>query len=107
MGEMKLSDAALAGAIADYYIDFIANQRKWHFLIMHDMRVAGPCPVEFDWQHKNIVGIDTNDRARARDWAVRAMLAGYAVFHSGWSRGRSGYSQGTLRENNFYEVAGG
>jgi hypothetical protein len=98
-----VDDATLAGLIADYYIVMFPSvlaKQKWHFSIFHDVRkrsTAGPCPLEFDWQHKNVVGISTKDSTRARDWAVRAMVAGYAVFHS-FRRNGSGGSQGTLAQ---------
>ena len=76
------SDLEIAEAMAEYYIA-VANRRRIRLSIFHDVRkrtTEPPCPVEYDWQHKNTVGITTADEGRARDWAIRAMILGYAVF---------------------------
>jgi hypothetical protein len=41
----------------------------------------GPCPLEYDWQHRNIVGIRTGDEERARRWVIDALLLGYSPFY--------------------------
>lgn len=57
----------------------------------------GPCPLRWDWQRKNIIGIETMDREEARAWAVEAMLAGYCVYHHTSISG-SGSGNGSLAQ---------
>lgn len=57
----------------------------------------GPCPLPYDWTRKNLVGVSTKDRERARQWCIDAMLAGYAVSHTS-SKGRGGGSHGTIAQ---------
>jgi hypothetical protein len=51
---------------------------------------TGPCPIEYDWDHKNVVGIITLDRDRAIQWAIEAMRFGYTVFQQNTKRGCGG-----------------
>jgi hypothetical protein len=51
----------------------------------------------FDWQRKNVYGITTDDDERARDWAVAAMLAGFAVFYA-FNQHSGGGSKGTIAD---------
>jgi hypothetical protein len=39
----------------------------------------GPCSTPHDWRRKTAVGINTRDRARARQWAIDALLDGGRV----------------------------
>jgi len=91
------TDLKLALAFADHYIAS-AYGRKIHLSIFHDMRklsTEGPCPLPYDWQHKNVVGISTTDAERARDWCVKALLLGYSVARS-FRRGCGGGGNGSL-----------
>jgi hypothetical protein len=113
------SDEAIAATVADYLLTMYPAP-TYYLSVFHDARPStarrierlrkqlrqpnyqpgqpfGDCPLPFDWQHKNIVGISTRDRARARQWCINAMLAGYGVFSS-HTRGGSGAGQGTLAQ---------
>jgi len=95
------SDQEIARIVANYLQLPMRHSHAYHLKIIHDVRPStvrrlekirktwpsyepadptGPCPVVFDWQNKNTVGISTRDRERARQWIVDAMLAGYGVF---------------------------
>ena len=99
------SDATIAGIVADYLLTRYST-RYFHLSIIHDVRPSapvrlarlrkhfpdyqphepmGPCPLPYDWTRKNMVGISTRDRERAREWIIAATLAGYCVFR-GFSR---------------------
>jgi len=56
--------------------------------IDHDVRAAacrsgkphtGACPVEYDWAHRGLVGIETPHKHVAVHWATMALRAGYLV----------------------------
>jgi hypothetical protein len=56
--------------------------------INHDVRAAacrtgkprtGACPVEYDWAHRDMVGIETPHKHVAVHWAAMALRAGYTV----------------------------
>lgn len=97
----------IARAVADY---LLVKRPPHHLSIFHDVRPStpkriarirkdfpnyqgqphGPCPLHYDWRHKNTVGISTRDESVARQWIIDAMLLGYGVFrhivkHSGGS----------------------
>jgi hypothetical protein len=38
-------------------------------------------PVRFDYRWANFVGITTDNRAEARQWAIEALLLGYEVLY--------------------------
>lgn len=100
MVDPAAGDLGIATATANY----ILQEHPRHFFIFHDMRTKArggsgpgfgqPCPVPYDWQRKNIIGISTDDRARAHAWIVAAMLKGYEVFYS--SNKRNGGSPGSI-----------
>ena len=101
------SDLEIAEAMAEYYLTAYPDTKAHYkgrisLSKLHDVRLrstAPPCPIEYDWRRKNTVGITTTDEGRARDWAIRAMLLGYAVFCCWGSRGnRWGFagSQGSI-----------
>jgi hypothetical protein len=92
------SDEAVACAVADLYLARTAHLGFITLSIFHDVRLrsrAGPCPLPYDWNRKNIVGVTTRDRVRARRWIISAMLAGYGVFYH-MSRNSSGFGQGSI-----------
>lgn len=111
----RASDEVIADIIADY---LLWSKPPYCLYIHHDVRVSTQRKIErmrkffpdipvhsivprvpYDWARKNIVGISTRDRARARQWAIDAMLAGYAVFHGHGPKGRGGgWGRGSLAE---------
>jgi hypothetical protein len=105
------SDEEVAGLVADL---FLCRQSRYarrgspcHLYVFHDTRIvahggAGPgfgerCPLPFTWRHKNVVGVSMLDRAFARQWCVRAMLAGYVVMFA-TAKGGGGCTPGTIAE---------
>jgi hypothetical protein len=58
---------------------------------------VGPCPLRYDWQRKNIVGIKEPNREIAKQWAIDALLLGYAVFET-WKITCNGAGRGALAE---------
>ena len=91
------SDEAIAQIVAEYLLT--AQRPPYRFSIFHDVRPRtqrGPCPLPFDWRHKNTVGITTRDREHARQWTIDAMLAGYGVFRGFPGHGGSGFGQGSI-----------
>lgn len=111
------SDQAIAEVLADYLLSTLAHSRAFHLSTYHDVRPSaparlarvwkfnpdyqphepvGPCPFPYDWSRKNIVGISTRDRERARQWIIEAALAGYAVFRGFRRLGGAGFGQGSL-----------
>ncbi|MDO8874481.1 MAG: hypothetical protein Q8M24_15575 [Pseudolabrys sp.] len=98
------SDEEVANLIADWYLLQTRDWPRFHLSIHHDVRTRArgfacygfgiPCPLFYEWTRKNIVGISTSDRARARKWIVEAMCAGYAVFY-GRTKGFAG-GKGTI-----------
>jgi hypothetical protein len=111
----EASDEVIAALIADHAVKQLPSSRLIHLSIMHEIRPReiqrieraierdskaghdpfGPCPLPFDWQSRNTVGISTRDPERARQWAFDAMLAGYAVYRQGRRNG-SGGGMGTI-----------
>ena len=111
------SDEIIAGLVADYLVTQLPNSRTCHLSVLHDMRPSalrnlerirkynpdydpgpvGPFPLPYDWTYKNVVGVSTRDRDRARQWAIDAMLAGYSVFRSFGRHGSAG-GRGTLAQ---------
>jgi hypothetical protein len=107
------TDEVIAVVIADYLVTQLPTSRTCHLSVLHELRPRelarfrkysperpfdhgiGPCPLPYDWQRKNVIGISTRDRDRARQWAIDATLAGYCVFRS-FHRNGSGGGQGTL-----------
>jgi hypothetical protein len=56
--------------------------------INHDVRAAacrtgkprtGACPVEYDWAHRDLLGIETPHKHVAVHWTAMALRAGYTV----------------------------
>lgn len=56
--------------------------------IDHDVRAAacrsgkpktGACPVEYDWAHRDMVGLETPHKHVAMHWIMMALRAGYTV----------------------------
>lgn len=121
------TDMEIARAVADY---LLANRPPHHLSIFHDVcpstpkRIArirkdfpnyqgqphGPCPLHYDWRHKNTVGISTRDEPIARQWIIDAMLLGYGVYRhiskNSWGGGqgsiasiRSRHNQRVTQEN--------
>jgi hypothetical protein len=109
------SDQAIAEILANYLLRWRPSHRRTYRLsIFHDVHPSalrrwqklypdrrpsdvGPCPLPYDWIHKNTVGIATRDRALARQWIIDAALAGYAVFrHLGAQYG--GFGQGSIED---------
>jgi len=100
------SDLEIAEAFAEYYLAVLPYAKakargRVSLSIFHDVGVRStdpPCPIEYDWRHKNTVGITTADEARAMDWAVRAMMLGYGVFRHWGSRYKGGGGgQGSIK----------
>ena len=110
------SDEAIAEVLADYLTTPLSGSRAFHLSIFHDVKLSsvarlarlrksypgyephepvGPCPLPYHWSRKNIVGIATRDRDRARQWIIEAALAGYGVFRHFSSQG-SAFVQGLL-----------
>ena len=111
-----MSDAALAQCVAEYFVT--RGPPPHRLFILHDVRPSaerniararkqfpnyqpadpiGPCPLDYDWTRKNLVGI-RGEEDRAVRWIVEAMLLGYAVFRcfGGIRSGGSGW--GTLAQ---------
>jgi|SRR5208283_632015 len=109
------SDETIAEIVA------YSHRGTWHISIIHDTRPRelhkrarnpnycpseriGPCPLPYDWIRKNVVGISTRDRDQARQWIIKATLAGYCVYHqitrngSGGGRGTSAQIRAKRRE---------
>ena len=57
----------------------------------------GPCPLDYDWTRKNLVGI-RGDEDRAVRWIVEAMLLGYAVGRCFGGIRSGGSGRGTLAQ---------
>lgn len=107
------SDQTIAEHIADCLLAYPFT-RKFRLSIFHDVRPSSkrrrtyglsdpnarrdPCPVTYDWQHKNLVGIDTDDRERARQWIIEAQMLGYSVSQCWHSKGGAGSGKGTIAE---------
>lgn len=112
----EASDQAIAEVVADYLLAMFRRSRTYRLSIMHDVRPSasrrverwrkhlpdhqpveptGPCPLAYDWHRKNIVGISTRDRDRARQWAIEASLAGYCVYRD-WSSQGGGSGRGSI-----------
>jgi hypothetical protein len=94
------SDAAVAKLIADHLLESVGARGYYILSIFHDVRkrsTAGPCPVEYDWHRKNIVGIRTKDRAQAERWIVECELLGYGVFRH-YSTGGFAAGPGAIQE---------
>jgi len=115
---VNASDLEIAEAMAEYYVSVLPYARakargRVSLSIHHDVSARSldpPCPVEYDWHDKNTVGIITTDEARAKDWAIRAMLLGYAVFYKFRPRkGGGGGSQGSIQDwrNRHFDVGFG
>ncbi len=114
----EASDQIIAETVAEYLVAQLPSSRLYHLSIIHEVRPreirrlerirernpdyeagepTGPCPVPYNWQNKNVVGVSTHDRDRAKRWAIDAALAGYCVFRS-FRRYGSGGGQGSLAE---------
>jgi hypothetical protein len=109
------NDEVPAGIRADYLMTGHYMTTR-HLAIMHDVRPSaqrtierirkyrpdyepaqdtGPCPLPYDWNRKNIVGISIRDRARARQWCINALLLGYSV-HAYDNKNGAGFGGMTL-----------
>jgi hypothetical protein len=110
------SDETIASITADYFLIGFTTR---HLDILHDVRPStqkrierirregwlnyqpadpsGPCPLPYDWTRKNVVGISTKDRERARQWCIDAMLAGYSVHHRS-SKTSASFGRGTIAQ---------
>jgi hypothetical protein len=102
------TDLQIAEAITDDLIAAALLQRPTiRLAIFHDARKRGneysehkgPCPLPYDWKFKNAVGIKTKDREVARDWCMKALLLGYAVFQCWLPTGCGGGGMGTVAEH--------
>jgi hypothetical protein len=121
------SDEEIASTIANYYVCKRWHRNQIHLCILSDsptskgyLKFAAKHDPEFqakyergveahkrelvvieglghDWHYKNVWGISTEDERRGRDWAVSAMLAGFAVFYKS-SRRVSGFSIGSIAD---------
>jgi hypothetical protein len=110
------SDEEIADKVADYLVTMFPRSKTYHLSVSHDVRPdavrqlermrkryptyqhdghIGPCPLHYDWAVRNIVGITTRDQTEARQWAIEAMLAGYAVFRRP-TRAGAGYGRGSI-----------
>lgn len=110
------SDETIAAIVADYLVAQMSSRRAYHLGVGHDVRPSalrnveriwkfnphyqpcepvGPCSLPYDWTYKNVVGISTRDRERARRWIIEAQLAGYGVFRR-WGRMGGGFGRGSL-----------
>lgn len=110
----EADDATLAEIVADYLT--AGKGPPYYLFILHDVRPSterrlarkrkynpaypvdepfGPCPLRYDWQRKNVVGIKTDDRKVATQWGIEALLLGYSLFQT-HKIGCSGGGQGTL-----------
>lgn len=79
MKPLSTTDLEVARLIARAAIE--RDPMRFRFSINHDTR--GPkylaCPLEYDWQRKDHVGIETGDRKKAEAWLVRAAALGYLI----------------------------
>jgi hypothetical protein len=74
------SDNTVAALIADQLVCYAASE--WYrFRVNHD--ISPPkclaCPLPYDWTMKGFVGIETTNKAHARQWLTDAALAGYKI----------------------------
>jgi hypothetical protein len=97
-----VDDNALAAIMADYLTEgrWSPHGKNYYLSITHDVRSSalnaiaarrkydpdfepnypvGPCPLHYDWQYSNTVGIKTKDSRVAKQWAIEAILLGYSV----------------------------
>ena len=85
--DLEIAIALSKHKIATAQERYVTDHGK--LMIFHDVRKLrrnqdGPCPLPYDYRDKNTVGIKIgNDEARALDWCVKALFAGYAVFAGG------------------------
>jgi len=73
---MPCEDLSIAMATADKLV------QHRHVFIFHDVRrrTGSPCPLPYDWNRKNMVGITVGKNVhRARCWAITALMFGYEV----------------------------
>jgi hypothetical protein len=108
------SDLIIAGIVADYLVAQLPSSRIYHLGVGHNASAlcnlerigkfnphyqpnepVGPCALPYDWTYKNVVGISTRDRERARRWIIEAQLAGYGVFRR-WGRQDGGFGCGSI-----------
>lgn len=92
-------DATLAPILAERCV--AGHTPPYYLAILHDVRRNAPatiaCPIRYDWQYKNKVGIKELDREVAKQWAVGAMLLGYAVYAM-WKVHGSAIGPGTIAQ---------
>jgi hypothetical protein len=73
-------DTTVAMLIAAKLI-FYATTEWYRYRINHD--ISPPkclaCPLAYDWASKGFVGIETTNKAHARQWLTDAALAGYKI----------------------------
>ena len=79
---VTVTDLELALAIAEHRIADAQIGRRGKLKIFHDVRkrTGTTAPLPYDFQDQNMIGIYVKDEARARDWCVKALLLGYAIF---------------------------
>ena len=91
------SDFEIACGAADYILQ---TGCRW-LTIYYDARRGRDrdCPLEFDFIHKNTVGIRISiDGDRARTWIINAMLSGFRVYYFFTKRSSWGASPGRIDE---------
>jgi hypothetical protein len=77
-GDPDASDKEIAEAIADFLLVMYSLRRYCLSIICP----SDPAPADYDWRREDVVGINTRDRDRARQWAIDAARAGYSVRRS-------------------------
>src|SRR5262249_41483422 len=72
------SDAEIIDATADYLIAHGSPRRPYR-LHLSILNMSAERPVSYDWRYKNVWGISTTDKDRARAWIRECMMQGYGV----------------------------
>lgn len=77
------SDRNVANMIAAAMLE--TDRQPYWFSINHDVRPPKclACPVHYDWNLKDRVGIKTLVRERAFDWIASAAMHGYQINREG------------------------
>jgi hypothetical protein len=92
------SDAVIAKAIADELMTGVRIMFDGPPYCFFISPIIGPCPIEFDWQGEDAVGIKTRDKERARSWAIEALLLGYSVFRQAQGPRGTGWGWGSIAQ---------
>ena len=71
-GDPEADDEQIAETIAD----FLLAMYSWRWYCLSTYEYYSPCSTPHDWRRKTAVGVNTRDRAHARQWAIDALLDG-------------------------------